>query len=185
MEPLPIVFVTTRAEKAEEAERLGFRIERLDIALPEPQALDPSDVVAQKARSAYDLLSRPVLVEDTGLSIRAWNGFPGAFVKWLETSAGVPALSRMLDGFGDRGATAVCAIAYCDGGQTVTARGESPGTIAAEPRGRGGFGWDTVFVPEGSDRTFAEMSPAEKDRVSHRRRAWEALAARLPIARKA
>jgi non-canonical purine NTP pyrophosphatase (RdgB/HAM1 family) len=185
VEPLPIVFVTTRAEKAEEAERLGFRIERLDIALPEHQALDPSEVVAQKARSAYDLLSRPVLVEDTGLSIHAWNGFPGAFVKWLETSAGIPALPRMLDAFGDRGATAVCAIAYCDAGQTVTARGESTGTIAAEPRGRGGFGWDTVFVPEGSDRTFAEMAPEEKDRVSHRRRAWEALAARLPISRKA
>jgi non-canonical purine NTP pyrophosphatase (RdgB/HAM1 family) len=181
---LPIVFVTTRAEKAEEAERLGFRVERLDIALPEPQALDPSEVVAQKARSAYDLLSRPVLVEDTGLAIHAWNGFPGAFVKWLETSAGIPALPRMLDGFADRGATAVCAIAYCDGGQTVTARGEIPGAIAAEPRGKGGFGWDTVFVPEGSDRTFAQMTAAEKDRISHRRRAWDALAARLPIGRK-
>ena len=91
------MFVTTRAEKAQEAERLGFRLERLDISLPEPQALDPSEVVAHKARAAYDLLSRPVLVEDTGLAVHAWNGFPGAFVKWLETSAGIPALPRMLD----------------------------------------------------------------------------------------
>jgi XTP/dITP diphosphohydrolase len=184
VEPLPIVFVTTRAEKAREAERLGYRVERLDVSLPEPQALDPSDVVAQKARAAYDLLSRPVLVEDSGLAIRAWNGFPGAFVKWLENSAGIPALPRMLDAFGDRGATAICAIAYCDGGQTVTARGESHGTIAAQPRGNGGFGWDTVFVPEGSERTFAEMAPEEKDRVSHRRRAWDALAQRLPVVRR-
>ena len=179
------MFVTTRAEKAQEAERLGFRLERLDISLPEPQALDPSEVVAHKARAAFDLLSRPVLVEDTGLAIHAWNGFPGAFVKWLETSAGIPALPRMLDGFTDRRATAVCAIAYCDGGQTVTARGEVPGTIALEPRGHGGFGWDTVFVPEGGDRTFAQMTPSEKDHISHRRRAWDALAARMPIARRA
>ena len=185
MERLPIVFVTSRAEKAREAERLGFSIERLDVELSEPQALDPSDIVAEKARSAYAMLSRPVLVEDSGLAIRAWGGFPGALVKWVEASAGVPALPRMLDAFEDRSATAICAIAYYDGGEIVTARGEARGSIAAAPRGSDGFGWDTVFVPEGSDRTFAEMAPAEKDRVSHRRRAWDALAGRLPIAKKA
>ena len=185
VERLPIVFVTSRAEKAREAERLGFAIERLDVELSEPQALDPSDIVAEKARSAYAMLSRPVLVEDSGLAIRAWGGFPGALVKWVEASAGIPALPRMLDAFEDRGATAICAIAYYDGGEIVTARGEARGSIAAAPRGSGGFGWDTVFVPEGSDRTFAEMAPAEKDRVSHRRRAWDALAGRLPIAKKA
>lgn len=184
MERLPVVFVTSRAEKAWEAERLGFTIERLDVDLPEPQALDPSEVVEQKARSAYAMLSRPVLVEDSGLAIRAWGGFPGALVKWVESSAGVAALPRMLDAFEDRGATAICAIAYCDGGEIITARGEAHGAIAAAPRGSGGFGWDTVFVPEGSDRTFAEMAPEEKDRVSHRRRAWDALADRLPIARR-
>lgn len=185
MERLPIVFVTSRAEKAREAERLGFAIERLDVELPEPQGLDPSEIVEQKARSAYAMLSRPVLVEDSALAIPAWGGFPGALVKWLEKSAGVPALPRMLDAFADRSATAICAIAYCDGGEIVTARGEARGSIAAAPRGSGGFGWDSVFVPEGGERTFAEMAPEEKDRVSHRRRAWDALAVRLPVARKA
>ena len=89
MEPLPLVFVTSRAEKAREAERLGFAIERLDIDLPEPQALDPSAIVEAKAQAAYAMLARPVLVEDSGLSIDAWGGFPGALVKWLEVSAGV------------------------------------------------------------------------------------------------
>jgi non-canonical purine NTP pyrophosphatase (RdgB/HAM1 family) len=183
VQALPIVFVTSRPEKAREAERLGFKIERLHISLPEPQALDPSEIVEQKARSAYALLSRPVLVEDSGLAIRAWGGFPGALVKWVEASAGIPALPRMLVAFEDREATAICAIAYYDGGQLVAARGEARGSIAAAPRGSGGFGWDTVFVPEGGDRTFAEMAPEEKDRISHRRRAWDALASRLPIAR--
>jgi non-canonical purine NTP pyrophosphatase (RdgB/HAM1 family) len=180
---LPLVFVTSRAEKAQEAERLGFRIERLDLDLPEPQALDPSEIVEEKARAAYRMLSRPVLVEDSGLSIRAWGGFPGALVKWLERSAGVGALARMLDGFPDRGATAVCAIAFCDGAEVMAARGESHGSIAPAPRGGEGFGWDVLFVPEGSDRTFAEMAGAEKDRVSHRRRAWEALSQKLPLQR--
>ncbi len=183
MGSLPLVFVTSRAEKAQEAERLGFRIERLDLDLPEPQALDPSEIVEAKARAAYRMLSRPVLVEDSGLSIRAWGGFPGALVKWLEQSAGVGALARMLDGFPDRSATAVCAIAFCDGAEVLTARGESHGSIAPAPRGGAGFGWDVLFVPEGSDRTFAEMAGAEKDRVSHRRRAWDALSQKLPLRR--
>ena len=184
MTALPLVFVTSRAEKATEATRLGFDVERLDVDLPEPQALDPSEIVDAKARAAYALLERPVLVEDSGLAVRAWGGFPGALVKWLEKSAGVAALAKMLDAYSDRSATAVCAIAYCDGGEVVAARGEVSGSIAPSPRGSEGFGWDVLFVPDGGSRTFAEMAPAEKDRVSHRRRAWDALAARLPVARR-
>ena len=184
MTALPLVFVTSRAEKAAEAARLGFSVERLDVDLPEPQALDPSEVVDAKARSAYALLERPVIVEDSGLAVRAWGGFPGALVRWLEKSAGVAAMAKMLDGFPDRSATAICAIAYCDGGEVVSARGEVSGSIAPSPRGSQGFGWDVIFVPEGATRTFAEMAPEEKDRLSHRRRAWDALAARLPVARR-
>jgi non-canonical purine NTP pyrophosphatase (RdgB/HAM1 family) len=174
------VFVTGRAEKAREAERLGFRFERVDLDLAEPQALDPADIVESKARDAYAKLARPVLVEDSGLAIRAWKGFPGALVKWLEKSAGLEAMTRMLDRFPDRSATATCAVAYFDGRRVVQGRGEVHGAIADAPRGEGGFGWDALFVPDGSDRTFAEMSGEEKDRVSHRRRAWEALARQMP-----
>jgi non-canonical purine NTP pyrophosphatase (RdgB/HAM1 family) len=176
----PPVFVTGRAEKAREAERLGFRLERRDLDLPEPQALDPADVVEAKARDAYARLARPVVVEDSGLAIKAWNGFPGALVKWLEKSAGLETMARMLDRFPDRSATATCAVAYFDGERVVQGRGEISGTIAHAPRGKSGFGWDALFIPEGSDRTFAEMSGEEKDRVSHRRRAWEALAREMP-----
>lgn len=181
MGSLPLVFVTSRAEKAREAERMGFPVERLDLDLPEPQALDPSEIVEAKARAAYRALSRPVLVEDSGLAFRAWGGFPGALVKWVEKSAGVAALARMLEGFPDRAATAICAIAYCDGAEVITARGETHGTIAPAPRGGNGFGWDVLFVPEGSQRTFAEMAAAEKDSLSHRRRAWEALSQKMAL----
>ena len=177
----PLLFVTTRAEKAAEAERLGYRIERRSLELPEPQALDPRQIAESKARSAFERLSRPVVVEDSGLSVVAWRGFPGALVKWLEKSAGVEKLVRMLDGFSDRGAIATCAVVFFDGERLVSAVGEVRGTIAPAPRGSGGFGWDSIFIPEGSGKTFAEMRPEEKDRVSHRRRAWEALAEKLPL----
>ena len=172
--------MTGRPEKALEAERLGFRLERLDLDLSEPQALDPAEVVEAKAREAYRRLQRPVLVEDSGLAIHAWGGFPGALVKWLEGSAGVAAIPRMLEPFSDRRATATCAIAYFDGADLVAASGAAHGTIAPAPRGEGGFGWDVLFVPDGDERTFAEMSGEQKDRVSHRRRAWEALARMMP-----
>ncbi len=174
------VFVTGRVEKAREAERLGFRLERADLDLTEPQALDPADIVEWKAREAFGKLGRPVIVEDSGLAIHAWGGFPGALVKWLERSAGLEAIARMLDGFPDRSATATCAVAHFDGHRVVAGRGEVTGTIALSPRGSRGFGWDSLFVPTGSDRTFAEMTGEEKDHVSHRRRAWEALLEKLP-----
>ncbi len=173
------VLVTSREEKAAEARRLGFNLECVGLDLPEPQALDPGEIVEAKARAAYATLRRPVIVEDSGLAIHAWGGFPGALVKWIEKSAGVSVMARMLDGFANRSAVATCAVAFFDGSRLVTARGEVAGSIVSSPRGEGGFGWDVLFVPEGSDRTFAQMSGEEKDAVSHRRRAWGALAERI------
>lgn len=179
MFPRAPVFVTGRPEKALEAERLGFPLERVNLDLPEPQALEPAEVAEAKARAAFERLGRPVLVEDSGLAVQAWGGFPGALVKWLEKSAGLEGIARMLDPFPDRSARAVCAIAYFDGETLHTARGVAAGSIAKSPRGSQGFGWDALFIPIGGDRTFAEISSAEKDRVSHRGRAWAEMARRM------
>jgi len=128
---------------------------------------------------AWERLRRPVLVEDSGLEILAWGGFPGALVKWLEKSAGLEAIVRMLEAFPDRRARAVCVVACFDGVELATARGVTEGAIAPAPRGAGGFGWDPIFVPRGSEKTFAELPPLEKDAVSHRGRAWTAMAEKL------
>jgi len=171
--------VTGRPEKALEAQRLGFPLERVDLDLPEPQALEPAQVAEAKARAAFERLGRAVLVEDSGLAVEAWGGFPGALVKWLEKSARLEGIARMLDPFPDRSARAVCAIVYFDGEILHAARGVAEGSIAPSPRGTEGFGWDALFVPEGGNRTFAEMTPAEKDRSSHRGRAWAEMARKL------
>lgn len=155
-------------------------MERLDLDLSEPQALDPEVVAREKVQLAWERLRRPVLVEDSGLEILAWGGFPGALVKWLEKSAGLDGIVRMLEPFPDRSARAVCVIAGFDGEHLLTARGVTEGAIARPaPRGAGGFGWDAIFVPQGSKKTFAELLPVEKDAVSHRGRAWAALAEKL------
>jgi non-canonical purine NTP pyrophosphatase (RdgB/HAM1 family) len=173
------VFVTGSDAKLREAERiLGLRLERHALDLPEIQDLDVRKVVAEKARSAYQRLGRPVMVEDTGLTFTAWQGLPGALIRWFVKTVGVEGLCRMLDGFADRRAVAETVVATCDGRLRIYV-GKVDGRIAEQPRGEGGFGWDPLFIPEGAERTFAEMTPAEKDRHSMRRIALEELTAAM------
>jgi XTP/dITP diphosphohydrolase len=172
------IFVTTNEHKRREVQEiLGFELERADLDLPEIQAIDPAEVVAEKASAAREALGRPglpVLVEDSGLMVNAWDGFPGALTKWLMSSVGNEGLLRMLPECGDRSARAVCVVALAEADGTVrTFRGEVPGTLAQRPRGSGGFGYDPVFVPGWSSMTYAEMGEG-KNEDSHRARAFRA-----------
>jgi XTP/dITP diphosphohydrolase len=169
------VFVTTNEHKRREAERiLGVELVRAAPDIPEVQALDFAEVATHKASSAFAALGRPahpVLVEDSGLVIGAWNGLPGALTKWFLTSVGYQGLLEMLCG-GDRSARAVCAVAAADSrGEVRVFTGEVRGEISPEPRGEGGFGWDPIFVPEGRELTYAQMGEAKND-DSHRARAF-------------
>lgn len=176
-----LTFVTGSDAKLREAERiLGMTIQRVNLDLPEVQAVDVAEVVRAKARAAWEALDgRPVLVEDTGLALDAWNELPGALVKWFIQTVEPAGICRMADGFADRSATATTVVGFCDGGEVRTFPGTVRGRIAVEPLGSGGFGWDPLFIPQGSDRTFAQMDAAEKDRHSMRRLAFEAAAAAL------
>ena len=170
------VFVTTNEHKRREVQRiLGVELERAAPDVPEVQTLDFAEVAVHKARSAYDALGRPphpILVEDSGLVIGAWNGLPGALTKWFLSSVGYQGLLRMLCDE-DRRARAVCAVAVADnGGEVRVFRGEVRGEISPEPRGEGGFGWDPIFVPEGSQLTYAQMGDDKKNEDSHRARAF-------------
>jgi XTP/dITP diphosphohydrolase len=169
------VFVTTNEHKRREVEAiLGIELERAAPDVPEVQALDFAEVAARKAIDAYEALGappRPVLVEDSGLVIWAWNGLPGALTKWFLSSVGYGGILRMLRGE-DRRARAVCAVAGADNrGQVRVFQGEVRGEISPEPRGEGGFGWDPIFVPEGCELTYAQMGEA-KNEDSHRARAF-------------
>jgi non-canonical purine NTP pyrophosphatase (RdgB/HAM1 family) len=169
------VFVTTNEHKRREVERIvGVQLDPAAPDVPEVQALDFAEVAAHKAGSAYEALGRPphpVLVEDSGLVIAAWNGLPGALTKWFLSSVGNEGILRMLCGE-NRRARAVCAVAVAHGGGEVQVfRGEIEGSIAPEPRGEGGFGWDPIFVPEGSGLTYAQMGDT-KNEDSHRARAF-------------
>lgn len=172
----PILIATSSLNKVREIQALLNRpVERVEIELAEVQAVKVEDVIEQKAREAYTKLGRPALVEDTGLSIRAWNGLPGALVRWFLKTVGPAGICQMLDPFPDRAASAKTCLGLFDGTQALVFTGQVEGAIAPFPRGEGGFGWDSIFIPAGWKKTFAEMTPEEKNAVSMRRKAVDQL----------
>ena len=169
-------FVTGNRNKLKEAQMiLGVALDQANVAIEEIQTCDVEEAVGHKVRAAFEKVRQPVMVEDSGLVFEAWNGLPGALVKWFEKTVGLEGMARMLDSFDSRKAVAQCFVAITDGKETFIGRGEVRGRIAASPRGSNGFGWDTLFIPQGDERTFAEMTPEEKNAISHRRRAFEAV----------
>jgi non-canonical purine NTP pyrophosphatase (RdgB/HAM1 family) len=183
--PPEIAFVTSNEGKAREAAYfLGHPVSAVPVDIPEIQSVDFAEVARVKALAAAAALGRAVLVEDSGLEVHAWGGFPGPMTKWITAGPpGLAGLAKMLDPFPDRRAAAVSALALARPGdrpeEVVVAVGRREGSLAPVPRGSSGFGWDAVFIPEGDTRTWAEMSEAEKNRDSHRSRAFAALRAAL------
>jgi XTP/dITP diphosphohydrolase len=171
-----LVFVTSNLGKLREAEEvLGHKLDHRALDLVEVQSLSLDEVVRHKARSAFERLRAPVLVEDTSLELVGLGGFPGPLVRWLLVSVGAAGICRLAHAFSDPRATARCMACATDGLDEVIGVGVVRGVIREAPSGHRGFGWDSAFVPEGSSRSFGEMEGPEKNAVSHRRRAFEAL----------
>jgi XTP/dITP diphosphohydrolase len=178
-------FVTSNENKLREArEILGFEIERLDLDLVEIQSIDVKEVVKDKALRAFDKIKKPVIVEDTGLFVNSWKGYPGALVKWMLKTVEVEGFCKKLDGFGDRSSYAETVICYYDGVEFKFYTGRVEGLISDTPRGETNFGWDPIFIPKGYDKTFAELGSSEKNKISMRKIAFEKLREELNICTK-
>lgn len=169
-----LTFITSNTDKLREVERiLGHALAQVSVPLEEIQAVDLVPVVSHKAKQAYAHLSRPVLVEDTGLAFAAWHGLPGALIKWFLATLGTEGICRLLQGETNRAATAITVFGYYEGTTVQIFSGVVAGLVTEVPRGSNGFGWDAIFQPVGSGRTFGEMSAEEKDHFSMRRLALE------------
>jgi len=134
-----------------------------------------------KARAAARATGEPAIADDSGIEAAALGGRPGVRSARFagEHASDAENLARLLREVplaGDRRVAYVCALAYAqpDGPEELF-EGTCSGTLAPEPRGSGGFGYDPAFVPEGEARTVGEMEAAEKDAISHRARAAAAL----------
>lgn len=169
----------------------------LDLVLVAPAECDPvpaepsedastfAENALAKARGYAEASGLAAIADDSGLEVEALRGAPGVRSRRFFGDEATPAernarLLALLEGIEARRARFVCvaALAFPDG-PIETYEGEVRGEIALAPRGEGGFGYDPVFVIAGDGRTMAELSPEEKDRISHRGRAVAQLRARL------
>jgi XTP/dITP diphosphohydrolase len=195
---LILVLATANPDKAEEIRAVlsdaGVDIELAPRPTGVPAVDETGSTLEENARLKAEALCRatglPAIADDTGLEVDALDGAPGVHsARYAGEDAtyadNVDKLLVALDGVAEAERTArftTVALARWPDGREVAAIGEVEGMIAPGPRGGEGFGYDPVFVPlEGDGRTFAEMSPAEKHRVSHRGRALRTLADGLKV----
>lgn len=188
--PSSISFATGNANKLSEVkailaagETLPFEVVGVDLDLPELQG-EPEDIALEKCRIAAKELGGAVMVEDTCLCFSALNGLPGPYIKWFLAKIGHAGLNSMLHGFEDKSAWAQCTFAYTSGPdeEPKVFIGETMGSIVqARSNTEKVFGWDPIFEPDDIDGcnpqhlTFAEMSQPQKNQMSHRYRALDAL----------
>lgn len=176
----PLILVSSNPNKGIEAERiLGAPLLRVSIVLPEIQAATVEEVTRYKLEVARNKGYSHLIVEDVALGFDELGNFPGPYVRWLLEAAGGTGLAAIAYALTNRAAKAECCVAYWDGTKGEVFRGICDGEILVEPRGERNFGWDAWFQPRGSNKTFAEMTPAEKDAVSHRGAAYRQLGAYL------
>ncbi len=185
-EPRRIVFATGNAHKVSEvAEILGseWSVEALDPDVEETGTTFEANALL-KARAVVEETGTMAIADDSGIEIDALDGRPGIHsARWTEESDWIPRVLRELAVVPNRPRTgryvAAAAVVWPDGREQVVL-GTVEGTVATEPRGSGGFGYDPIFVPDDGDgATFAEMPPDAKHAMSHRGRAFRALLAVL------
>jgi len=176
-----ILFVTNNPHKVNEIaavlSKYNIRVEVSSVKKREIQSEQLEEIAKESALSAYQALKRPLFVEDSGLFIKALNGFPGPYSSYTYKKIGVAGILKLMAGEKNREAEFVSQIAYIDeSGEIKLCRGVCEGDVAEEARGSGGFGFDPIFIPKGQKKTFAEMSVEEKNRFSHRAKAAHMLA---------
>lgn len=157
-----VTFITGNQHKVDfMGKHLGRHINHQKLELEEIQSMDLKEISEHKARQAYGVVKKPVLVEDVGLFCDGLGGLPGPLVKWFLQTIDVAGICLMANRSGDNSAVAAICFTYFDGTQVKFFEGQVRGSIGGKPRGENGYGWDAAFIPEGSDRTYAEMDDEE------------------------
>lgn len=186
---LRIVVGTKNAHKVLELQRIledvipGISLE----PSPEESPVEDGDTFSAnaliKARSAFQATRRPAIADDSGLEVVALQGRPGIYsARYAASGVDADNTAKVLEemtGVADRRAAFVCAAALVHAGGEHVIEKRWEGTLAHEPAGSGGFGYDPVFIPEGYQVTAAELSATQKDELSHRGAAFRALAPAL------
>src|SRR5258708_7056717 len=177
--PIQVRFVSRNEHKLEEAKAI---LAPLNVAvtanlhtIEELQTNDTEKLVKDKALKAFQLLGEPLFVEHTGLYLNEMNGLPGGLTQIFWDTLLADRFSELFGQTGRNGVSARTVIAYVDGKRFHLFYGDVNGTIAPTQRGPRDFQWDCVFIPEGHDKTFAEMG-SFKNSISMRKKALDQFA---------
>ena len=169
------LFITGNEGKLREVRALIPDVQGINFDLTEIQEIDASTIITAKLTEAQKDHAGAFMVEDTSLHLDAMNGLPGPLVKWFLKTIKVEGIYKLTEAFKSTRATARTIIGYADeDGSVHFFEGTISGTLVP-PRGTDGFGWDSIFQPDGYEKTFAEMTQEEKNQCSMRKRALEGL----------
>lgn len=171
-----LFFATGNIGKVEEAEKIfkeeNIPLLHLPMKLLEIQADDLEEIAVFSAQKAWENQKKPLFVEDAGLFVEELKGFPGPYSSYVFKTISNEGILKLMSQIDNRTAYFKSVIAFCNGKKTLTFKGEVKGEISREIRGKYGFGFDPIFIPEeGDGRTFGEMNIFEKTHVSHRTKA--------------
>ena len=169
---MEIYFITGNKNKFEEAKSVIPEIQQLEIDLPEIQEVDAKLILKEKLTEALKHKRAGFVVEDTSLYFDCLKGLPGPLIKWFLKALGNEGLAEMASKLGNLNATATTIVGYAKDTNTIRYfEGTLRGKIVP-PRGDNGFGWNTIFQPEGYTKTFGEMTMDEKNSMSMRKVAF-------------
>ena len=173
-----VFFATGNVHKFQEARSIlasyGITLGMLKLKGDEIQSESLREIAQKSVQYAYKRCSLPIFVEDAGLFIDALKGFPGPYAAYVYQTLGNHGVLKLMEGKKNRKAQFQSIIAYCDESNPdgrIVFYGESSGVLTNRERfeqNKSGFGFDPIFKPQGSEKTFAEMTVEEKNRCSHR-----------------
>jgi XTP/dITP diphosphohydrolase len=172
-----VVFASTNRNKFHEVRSIlashEIETEFACIELTEIQSDSLEAIAREKAKSAFAKISRPVIVEDDGLFVNALGGFPGQYSSYVFKTIGNTGILQLLAGMQDRSASFVSLISFTDGKDVTVFEGKVSGRVVMQET-NGGWGYDPIFVPDGTNQTYAELE--SKNDYSHRRKALDLFA---------
>lgn len=169
---MTIYFVTSNKGKFEEVTDIlsSFYVVQKDIGYPEIQSSSLKEIIVFGLNSLQDTGIEKIIIEDSGLFIDAFQGFPGVYSAYIYQCIGSSGILKLMEGIANRRAVFRSMIGYRDNisDEVTLFEGSCKGFISEVLKGEQGFGFDPIFIPQGSNLTFAQMTKQEKNRYSHR-----------------
>ncbi len=190
-----IIFATGNRHKAEEVRAIFGNgdielitlndLENPPVIIEDGKTFEENSLI--KARTVFEKYKLPVIADDSGLEVEQLNGAPGIYSARYSGEEGnykknnEKLIADLKDFPEPHKARFVCVVSYIDSEKVVVAEGELQGEIIGEYRGVNGFGYDPLFVPEGYSKSLAEITPEEKNKISHRAKAFENIKRKLNL----